>query len=156
MLKNYLKKNVYFIILVFLFNNFFLSYISFQLPFLNSILLKKVFAEDLVKDDLYKADEPIFYGKENFINRIEKIRENKKDHKIIALHLSGGSARAFAHIGVLKRLNKENIRPDVIIANSMGSIIGLLYAAGLDIDVIETLKIKDIFLGPYLEVIFRL
>ncbi len=66
--------------------------------------------------------------------RLEAVRQ---DRPILALHLSGGSARAFSHIGVLKRLEEGGIYPDLIVANSMGSIIGLLYAAGVPLEVIE-------------------
>jgi NTE family protein len=48
----------------------------------------------------------------------------------IALVLSGGGARGLAHIGVLKVLRELHIPVDVIIATSMGSIVGGAYAAG--------------------------
>lgn len=57
----------------------------------------------------------------------------------MGLVLSGGSARAFAHIGVLRRLEELGVVPDFIVANSMGSIVGLLYAAGLSPDQIYEL-----------------
>lgn len=105
------------------------------------------------EDDLFKADIPIFYGEKQFLDRIEKIRKEKEDHKILALHLSGGSARAFAHIGVLKRLEEEGIKPDVIIANSMGSIIGLMYAAGIPVEIIEEI-FKNMNLGNLFNPVF--
>lgn len=48
----------------------------------------------------------------------------------LALVLSGGSARGLAHIGVLKVLEQEGIRPDLIVGSSAGSIVGALYASG--------------------------
>jgi NTE family protein len=48
----------------------------------------------------------------------------------IGLVLSGGGARGFAHIGVLKVLNELNVPVDVITATSMGSIVGGAYASG--------------------------
>jgi NTE family protein len=42
--------------------------------------------------------------------------------------LSGGGARGFAHLGVLKALNESNIYPQVISCVSAGSIVGVLYA----------------------------
>lgn len=48
------------------------------------------------------------------------------------LALSGGTARSIAHIGVLRVLEQEGLRPDLITATSGGSLIGVLYAAGLD------------------------
>ncbi|MBL4711640.1 MAG: patatin-like phospholipase family protein [Gammaproteobacteria bacterium] len=49
----------------------------------------------------------------------------------IGLVLSGGGARGFAHIGVLKILEQNNVPIDYIVGTSMGSIIGGLYAIGL-------------------------
>ena len=48
----------------------------------------------------------------------------------IGISLSGGGARGFAHIGVLKALEENDIFPDVIAGTSAGAIIGALYAAG--------------------------
>jgi len=48
----------------------------------------------------------------------------------IALALGGGAARGFAHIGVIKALEAQGIRPDIIVGTSAGSVIGALYAAG--------------------------
>lgn len=52
----------------------------------------------------------------------------------LALVLSGGGARGLAQIGVLKALDDEGIRPDLIVATSMGAIVGGLYACGLSPD----------------------
>ena len=49
----------------------------------------------------------------------------------VALVLSGGSVRGFAHLGVLKVLEAEGIRPDLVVGTSAGSIAGGLYASGL-------------------------
>ena len=46
----------------------------------------------------------------------------------LALVLGGGGARGLAHIGVLKILEREGIRPDLIVGTSMGAIIGAVYA----------------------------
>ena len=48
----------------------------------------------------------------------------------VALVLSGGSARGFAHIGVLSVLEEYNIPIDLIIGVSMGSIVGGYYDYG--------------------------
>jgi predicted acylesterase/phospholipase RssA/CRP-like cAMP-binding protein len=50
----------------------------------------------------------------------------------VALVLSGGSIRAFAHIGVLRALREAGIPVDVIGGTSAGSIIGAQYAMGWD------------------------
>ena len=80
-------------------------------------------------DDLLLADVPIIYGDALLRQRI--VERTQAERPVLALVLSGGSARAFAHIGVLHYLEEQGIVPDLIISNSMGSIVGLLYAAGL-------------------------
>jgi len=52
----------------------------------------------------------------------------------IGLVLSGGGAKGFAHIGVLKVLEEVGIQPDYITGTSMGSILGGLYAIGYRAD----------------------
>lgn len=47
----------------------------------------------------------------------------------VALVLGGGAARGFAHVGVLRELEKANIPIDMIIGTSVGSLIGAIYAA---------------------------
>jgi NTE family protein len=49
----------------------------------------------------------------------------------IGLALSGGSVRGLAHIGVLKVLTEEGIRPEFIAGTSAGSVIGAGIAAGM-------------------------
>lgn len=49
---------------------------------------------------------------------------------VIALVLGSGGPRGFAHIGVLKVLDAEGIKPDLIIGASVGAMVGALYAAG--------------------------
>jgi NTE family protein len=46
------------------------------------------------------------------------------------LVLSGGGARGFAHLGVLKALNEAGIFPDVVSGTSAGAIVGALYCDG--------------------------
>lgn len=50
----------------------------------------------------------------------------------VALVLGGGAARGFAHIGVIKALEAQGIVPDMVVGTSAGSVVGVLYAAGLD------------------------
>lgn len=47
-----------------------------------------------------------------------------------ALVLSGGGAKGFAHIGVLRVLDSLGIVPDFIVGTSMGSVVGSMYASG--------------------------
>lgn len=50
------------------------------------------------------------------------------------LVLSGGGARGFAHIGVIKALREASMPIDVIGGSSMGAIIAAQHAAGFDVD----------------------
>jgi NTE family protein len=46
------------------------------------------------------------------------------------LALGGGSARGWAHIGVLRALNAAGIHPDIIAGTSIGAVVGGCYVAG--------------------------
>lgn len=48
----------------------------------------------------------------------------------IALVLSSGAARGFAHTGVLEVLDAAGIRPNLIVGASFGGLVGAAYAAG--------------------------
>ncbi|MCE2678971.1 MAG: patatin-like phospholipase family protein [Burkholderiales bacterium] len=50
----------------------------------------------------------------------------------IGLVLGGGAARGFAHIGVLKVLESNGITPDFIVGTSAGSVVGAIYASGMN------------------------
>jgi len=55
----------------------------------------------------------------------------------VGLVLSGGGAKGFAHIGVLKVLEEAKIPIDYIAGTSIGSIVGGLYACGYDAATLE-------------------
>ena len=46
----------------------------------------------------------------------------------IGLVLSGGGARGFAHIGVLKALEEKGVQFSIVSGTSAGAIVGALYA----------------------------
>jgi NTE family protein len=54
-----------------------------------------------------------------------------KKARRIGLALGGGGARGLAHIGVMKVLERENIKPDLIVGTSIGSIVGGALASGI-------------------------
>lgn len=58
---------------------------------------------------------------------------------VLGLVLSGGSARGFAHIGVIRVLEEAGIRADVVVGSSAGSIVGALYASGVPVADMERL-----------------
>jgi len=68
--------------------------------------------------------------------------QNAKQRPKVALVLSGGTAKGLAHIGVLKVLEEQGIKPDLIVGTSMGSIIGGLYAIGYTADEIEKITLN--------------
>src|SRR5690554_2672479 len=59
--------------------------------------------------------------------------------KKVGVVLSGGGAKGFAHIGVLKVLEEAGIPIDYIAGTSMGAIIGALYASGYTANQLDSL-----------------
>jgi NTE family protein len=98
-------------------------------------------------DPLRKITEPIFVGETKFLQRLEEKNSTQPmpsgsaapPRAPLGLVLCGGSARAYAHIGVLKALEQAGIYPDFIVASSMGAIVGMLYAVGYSPDDIQML-----------------
>lgn len=67
-----------------------------------------------------------------YLASYSQIKENlviPKNPKI-GLSLSGGGAKGFTHVGVLKVLDSLGVKVDYISGTSMGAIVGGLYAAG--------------------------
>ncbi|MDF3833575.1 patatin-like phospholipase family protein [Cupriavidus basilensis] len=58
-------------------------------------------------------------------------------HPRVCLVLSGGGARGYAHIGVIRALEKMHVPIDCIAATSMGAVVGGLYASGLSASELE-------------------
>jgi NTE family protein len=54
--------------------------------------------------------------------------------KKVGLALSGGAARGFAHLGVLKVLADHNIPVDYVSGTSAGSIAGAAFASGMSVE----------------------
>ena len=48
----------------------------------------------------------------------------------IGLALGSGSARGWAHVGVIRALEQAGIRPDVVCGTSIGALVGAAYATG--------------------------
>ncbi|MCB1319146.1 MAG: patatin-like phospholipase family protein [Leptospiraceae bacterium] len=74
------------------------------------------------------------------INRLARMLSGTRR----GLVLSGGGARAFAHIGVLEVLDQAGIDFDVVAGTSMGSVVGAGYALGKDAREIEAMVAKII------------
>ncbi len=101
-------------------------YFLLFLLFYNSLFSEeKFFIRPLYKSQVKKSNVIISY------------REIAKP--TIGLVLSGGGARGFSHIGVLKTLEKNNIAVDYIVGTSIGSVIGGLYASGYSTEKLSSL-----------------
>ncbi len=62
----------------------------------------------------------------------------------IGLVLSGGGAKGYAHVGVIKVLEEAGIKIDYIAGTSMGAVVGGMYAAGYNAQQLDSIfKITD-------------
>jgi len=77
---------------------------------------------------------------------------SKKKPKI-ALALGSGSARGWAHIGVINALSKIDIKPDIVCGTSIGALVGSMYATG-QLDTLENwiLKLDKTEIIKYLDI----
>jgi len=95
----------------------------------------------------------IIYNIFEFLDKIS-VQLNRdlfdKMNKKITLALGGGGIKGFAHIGVLRQLEKEGYEIAGIAGTSVGSIVGALYAAGVSTEELEkfskSLKFPNIFI----------
>lgn len=76
--------------------------------------------------------------------------------KKLGLALGSGGSRGVSHIGFLKALEENGIKPDYISGCSMGSVVGGCYALGMSAEkmhkIVMKLKFSDIFdlsINPY-------
>ena len=117
---------------------FFLIYIflNFSLAYSKNIELKS--REDVEIENLESQIKVL----ENKIQTIKKLKNDKNRNDLkVALVLSGGGAKGYAHLGVLRVLEKENIKIDYIAGTSIGALVGTLYSIGYSVDEIE--KVLD-------------
>lgn len=75
----------------------------------------------------------------------QEVKQDSVKRAKIGLVLSGGGAKGFAHIGVLKVLEEAGIKIDYIGGTSMGSVIGGLYASGYNASQIDSIFKKTNF-----------
>jgi NTE family protein len=68
-------------------------------------------------------------------------------NKRIGLALGSGSARGWAHVGVIRALLNAGIRPDIVCGTSVGSLVGAAFVAG-ELDRFENwvlgMRVKDV------------
>ena len=74
----------------------------------------------------------------------------------IGLALGSGAARGWAHIGVIRALQKYGIEPHVVCGCSIGAVVGAAYAAS-NLDKLETwiTSLTKLELARYGELSFR-
>jgi len=60
----------------------------------------------------------------------------------LALALGGGGVRCMAHVGVIDAIDKEGIKPDLIVGSSIGSVIGGVYAYRTDPEFLYNFAIR--------------
>jgi NTE family protein len=61
---------------------------------------------------------------------------------VVALALGSGGNRGFAHVGVIKALEENNIPVDIVVGTSAGSVVGELYAGGYHADGLEQMALN--------------
>lgn len=73
------------------------------------------------------------------------VKHPSPDHRPykLGVALSGGGARGLAHAGALKAIEEAGLKPDIISGVSAGSIVAVLYAAG-----VKPERILDMFSIP--------
>ena len=62
----------------------------------------------------------------------------------VGIALGGGAAKGFAHIGVIKMLEANGITPVFVSGTSAGSVVGALYASGMDAYAMQELSLIHI------------
>jgi NTE family protein len=67
----------------------------------------------------------------SFMNLTASAQEAAPARPKVALVLSGGGARGFAHIGVIEWLEEHRIPVDIVTGTSMGGLIAGMYATGM-------------------------
>ena len=117
---------------------FFLIYIFLNLSLAYSENIELKSREDVEIENLESQIKVL----EDKIQTIKKLKNDKDRNDLkVALVLSGGGAKGYAHLGVLRVLEKENIKIDYIAGTSIGALVGTLYSIGYSIDEIE--KVLD-------------
>lgn len=57
--------------------------------------------------------------------------DNRRRPYKLGVALSGGGARGFAHAGALMAIEEAGLKPDIVAGVSAGSVVAILYAAGI-------------------------
>ena len=95
----------------------------------------------LAKRDLH-AHHHVRLGDQTHMQRLAR----RLAGRALGLVLSGGGARGFAHVGVLRAMEELGIEIDLIGGTSMGALVGGQYARGLGLH--ESLELNRRFANP--------
>jgi NTE family protein len=70
----------------------------------------------------------------------------------IGLALGGGAAKGFAHVGVIAVLEEAGIVPDYVVGTSAGSLVGALYASGMNAVQLQqtALRIEEVAIADWM------
>ena len=128
---------------------FFLLYIFLNFGFAYSENIGLKSREDVEIENLESQIKVL----EDKIQTIKKLKSAKDNKNLkVALVLSGGGVKGYAHLGVLRVLERENIKIDYITGTSIGAFIGTLYSIGYTVDEIEKF-LDDVNVSNFLETI---
>jgi NTE family protein len=62
-----------------------------------------------------------------------------------ALVLSSGGKRGFAHAGALAALERNGLKPDIVVGASAGALVGAMYASGMTAREVAAADVGDVF-----------
>ena len=128
---------------------FFLVYIFLNLSLAYSENIELKSREDVEIENL-ESQIKVLEEKVQTIKKLKSAKDNK--NLKVALVLSGGGVKGYAHLGVLRVLERENIKIDYITGTSIGAFIGTLYSIGYSVDEIEKF-LDDVNVSNFLETI---
>lgn len=136
-LKKFYKKNLDHL------NSVYLTFkdknISDYLHNIQNSIEKRIFTIRRFRDYIYDI---YYYPDKNYEMANKSIDRRALGNKV-GLVLSGGGARGISHLGVLKILEKYDIKPAFIIGTSVGSVVGAMYSAGVFADEMLEIYIKE-------------
>ncbi|MDD2611757.1 MAG: patatin-like phospholipase family protein [Bacteroidales bacterium] len=79
----------------------------------------------------------------------DAIRNKSGEKYALGLALSGGGIKCLCHVGVLKAMEEEGLKPDVISGVSAGAVVAAMYADGYSPDsifsIFKNIKYSDLF-----------
>ncbi|MDX1802782.1 MAG: patatin-like phospholipase RssA [Alcanivorax sp.] len=78
----------------------------------------------------------------------DRSKAGSEDKPVVGLALGSGSARGWAHIGVIQALEDMGVRPQVVAGTSIGALVGGAYVSGAlkdFADWVKSLTVRDVF-----------